>query len=271
MVHAQDCISADAVPGCVRTVHHLDTFSTPALAACHERAIVGPRALVCVSAAVAAEVATGWGRIATVVPNGVDAARFAAAAGPAGDSGRRAWRDRLGRCVLAEGGIEPRKGTLDLVEAMAAVQARRPDLSFVVAGGETLCDYRGHRAAVEARAAELGVQPVVLGPVPDEALPTLVAAADVFAFPLTKEGFGLAATEALAAGVPVVTRDLPVPRAVFGGAATFVGDAGALADGLLTAALRADPARRSAGWQLADRHTWDAAATEHRQLYRSLC
>ena len=73
VVHAQDCISANAVPGCLRTVHHLDTFTTPELATCHERAIVQPRALVCVSAAVADEVATGWGRVPTVIPNGVEA------------------------------------------------------------------------------------------------------------------------------------------------------------------------------------------------------
>ena len=270
VVHAQDCISANAVPGCVRTVHHLDTFTTPALAACHERAIVAPRALVCVSAAVAAEVAAGWGRTATVIPNGVDAARFAAAASPAGEAGRRAWRDRLGRYVLAVGGIEPRKGTLDLIEAMAVVQAQRPDLSLVIAGGETLFDYRHYRSQVEARAAELGVHPVVLGPVADPELPALIAAADVFAFPSTKEGFGLAAMEALAAGVPVVTRDLPVLREVFGDAATFARDAGEFAAALLAAADRSAADRRSAGRELAARHTWDAAAAAHRRLYESL-
>jgi glycosyltransferase-like protein len=270
VVHAQDCISANAVPGCVRTVHHLDTFTTPALAACHERAVVQPRALVCVSAAVAAEVAAGWGREATVIPNGVDAARFAAAAGPAGEAGRRAWRDRLGPYVLAVGGIEPRKGTLDLVEAMAVVRARRPELSLVVAGGETLFDYRPYRAQVELRAAELGVDPVVLGPVPDGDLPTLVAAADVFAFPSTKEGFGLAAMEALAAGVPVVTRDLPVLREVFGDAARSASDAAELGTALLAAAGDRDPVRRAAGQSLALRHTWDGAAAAHRELYRCL-
>ena len=44
--------------------------------------------------------------------------------------------------------------------------------------------------------------PIVLGPVPDPDLPSLVAAASAFAFPSVKEGFGLAAMEALAAGVP---------------------------------------------------------------------
>ncbi|MCW2617904.1 MAG: hypothetical protein JWR28_1053 [Modestobacter sp.] len=267
VVHAQDCISANAVPDCVRTVHHLDTFTTPALAACHERAIVRPRALVCVSAAVATEVATGWGRLATVIPNGVEAARFAAAAGPAGAAGRRAWRDRLGRYVLAVGGIEPRKGTRDLVEAFALVRARRPELSLVIAGGETLFDYRDYRAEVFARAAELGVEPVVLGPVDHAELPTLVAAADVFAFPSTKEGFGLAAMEALAAGVPVVTRDLPVLREVFGGAASFAADPAGMAEALL-----ADVGEecRSAGRALAQGHSWDAAAAAHLSRYETL-
>jgi len=271
VVHAQDCISANAVPDCVRTVHHLDTFTTPELAACHERAVVRPRALVCVSSAVAAEVATGWGRVATVIPNGVDAARFAAAAGPDGAAGRGRWRARLGRYVLAVGGIEPRKGTLDLVEAMAVVQRRRRDLQLVVAGGETLFDYRAYRAEVDARAAELGVHPVVLGPVDHEQLPALVAGAEAFAFPSTKEGFGLAALEALAAGVPVVARDLPVLREVLGATAAFAADPAGLAGALLTAsAAGRDPATVAAGRALAAALDWDTAAAAHLALYRRL-
>ncbi|MCW2498057.1 MSMEG_0565 family glycosyltransferase, partial [Jatrophihabitans sp.] len=147
VVHAQDCISANAVPQCVRTVHHLDTFSTPELVACHERAIVRPYAHVCVSAAVATELRDGWGIAPRVIPNGVDYARFAAASEDV--SARQAWADRLGRpYVLAVGGIEPRKGTLDLMAAMATVNAVRPDLALVIAGGETLFDYRDYRASV---------------------------------------------------------------------------------------------------------------------------
>ncbi|MBJ7352801.1 MAG: glycosyltransferase, partial [Rhodococcus sp.] len=33
IVHAQDCISANAVGRCIRTIHHLDEFTTPELAA----------------------------------------------------------------------------------------------------------------------------------------------------------------------------------------------------------------------------------------------
>ncbi|MCM3886054.1 MSMEG_0565 family glycosyltransferase [Frankia sp. R82] len=274
VVHAQDCISANAVldaatpGGCIRTIHHLDTFTTPQLAACHERAVVGPTAHVCVSAAVAAEVAHGWGIRPTVIPNGVDADRFLAAADdrPA----RRAWTDELGPYVLAVGGIEPRKGTADLVEAMARVRAVRPDLALVIAGGETLFDYRDYRAEVLSTAARLGVTPRILGPVDHDALPSLVAAAEVFAFASTKEGFGLAALEALAAGVPVVARDLPVLREVLGPTVRYAGNPADLAVALLAAAAHRDPALTAAGRTLATRYTWAAAARAHLDLYRRL-
>ena len=97
-----------------------------------------------------------------------------------------------------------------------------------------------------------------------------MAAADVFAFPSVKEGFGLAAMEALAAGVPVVTRDLPVLREVFGGAARFGADVAGLAAALGDALDRPDPALAAAGRALARRHTWAAAARRHLGLYRSL-
>ncbi|GAA0379704.1 glycosyl transferase family 1 [Acrocarpospora corrugata] len=261
VVHAQDCISANAAGPCIRTVHHLDHFTTPELAACHERAIVRPWAHVCVSGAVAGELADGWGITATVIPNGVDAARFAAASGSD-------WRARFGSYILTVGGIEPRKGSIDLLEAYALLNPAEHRL--VIAGGETLFDYRDYRAAWEARAAELGVSPVVLGPVAHDDLPGLVAGAAAFAFPSTKEGFGLAAMEALAAGVPLVTRDLPVFREVFTGAALFAADTPALARALREAALTPDLSRRAAGRDLAFRHSWKTAAQSHLDLYTSL-
>ncbi|MDT3397113.1 MSMEG_0565 family glycosyltransferase [Streptomyces sp. B1866] len=274
IVHAQDCISANAAGRCVRTVHHIDHFTTPELAACHERALTAPYAHLCVSRAVAAELAAGWGIEAHVIPNGVAYERFAAAARDT--AGQRRWREGLGRYVLTVGGIEPRKGSLDLLEAFALLRARMPGpagspaVRLVVAGGETLFDYRDYRARWEARAAELGAEPVVLGPVADDALPALVAAAGAFAFPSVKEGFGLAAMEALAAGVPLVVRDLPVLREVFGPAAGFAATPAALADGLARALAGPDPARRAAGRELAARHTWRAAAERHVAFYRTL-
>ncbi|OLR95442.1 MSMEG_0565 family glycosyltransferase [Actinokineospora bangkokensis] len=265
IVHAQDCISANAVGRCVRTVHHIDHFTTPELAECHERAIVRPYAHVCVSEAVAAELRAGWGLSPAVIPNGVAAERFAAAVGSASAS---AWREKLGRYVLSVGGIEPRKGSLELLEAFARVGLA--DVRLVIAGGETLFDYREYRTRWEQRAEELGVVPEVLGPVDDADLPGLVAGASAFAFPSTKEGFGLAAMEALAASVPLVVSDLPVLREVFTGAAFFGATPSDLATGLREALENPNPRRRDVGRALAARYTWDAAAAKHLEFYASL-
>jgi glycosyltransferase involved in cell wall biosynthesis len=288
IVHAQDCISANAAMPCIRTIHHLDHFTTPQLAACHERAVVEPDHRICVSAAVAGEVRRGWGFEPTVIPNGVDAARFAAGARDA--AGRARWRGRLGRYVLALGGIEPRKASIDLVEAFALLRAQaaqpgpgqpgpgqpgpgqpgpgQPGLRLVFGGGETLFDYRDYRAAFEARAAELGVAPEIVGVLAEEELPSLVAEASALAMVSVKEGFGLAGMEALAAGVPVVARDLPVLREVYGDTVAFAADVPGIAAAL--ARQLAAPLPPAAGRALAASYTWERAAAAHLALYRRL-
>lgn len=269
VVHAQDCISANAVGPCVRTIHHLDEFTTPQLVRCHDEAVRRPLARICVSAAVAADVEAGWGLTPTVIPNGVDSARFATAAGPAGGDARDRWHERLGDYVLALGGIEPRKGSLDLVEAYARLRRRRPDVRLVFGGGETLFDYRAYRAAVDARVAELGLDPVLLGVVDDDELPSLVAAAGALAFVSTKEGFGLAAMEALAAGVPVVARDLPVLREVFGPSVAYATDVATIEEALV-AALDGSGPPAAAGRALAASHDWDDVARLHGRFYAAV-
>lgn len=268
IVHAQDCISANAVGTCIRTIHHLDQFTTPILVDCHEKAVVNPYARICVSRAVADEVERGWGFMPTVIPNGVAYERFADAASDSADAAdaRRRWSDQLGDYVLAVGGIEPRKGSIDLLNAYAALRERHPGLKLVFAGGETLFDYRDYRADFDRRRAELDVEPIVLGNVPDDDLPSLVAACRVFAFPSVKEGFGLAAMEALAAGRPVVARDLPILREVFGDTVAYASTVVELAEAL-DASLAPDPARAASGRALAASLTWDDAARRHLEFY----
>lgn len=263
VVHAQDCIAANAVQGrCVRTVHHLDDFSTPSLVECHDKAVRLPHTLVCVSRPVAREVLQAYGRSAAVVPNGVDARRFL----DVDPTAVRRWRDRLGGTplVAALGGIEPRKGTLDLVEAVALLG---PGARLAVGGGETLFDYRDYRDRVLTRVAELGVDLEVLGPLSQADVAPFLACADVVAMPSTKEGFGLAALESLAAGTPVVLRDLPVFREVFGDTAHYATDVPSLAVALAqTASAQPDPAP---GRALAQSLTWERAARAHLNLYRN--
>jgi glycosyltransferase-like protein len=284
VVHTQDCITANAVPGRIRTVHHLDQFGLPELAGYQERSLLEPCAHICPSGAVAAELAVVWGRGAVVIPNGVEAARFAAAAGNDSEAvaRRRYWTDRFGDFVLAVGGIEPRKGTVDLIRAMARVRRRRPGTRLVIAGGDTLLDHREYRQEVQALAVRLRIEPEVLGPVEHDQLPGLVAAAAVFALGSAQEGFGLAAMEALAAGVPVVARDLPVFREEFADTVryAYAGDgsgaevAAGLAAGLVAAleqpADASTRAVREAGQLLAASHSWDDVASAHLEYYAAL-
>jgi len=151
---------------------------------------------------------------------------------------------------------------------------------LAVVGGHSFQDYREYRERVLASLPGLGLRldddVVLLGTVPDAELPGWYAAADVLAFPSTKEGWGLAVLEAMSAGLPVVASDLPVFREYLrpGQDALMVpvDDAAALAaalgavldDTVLAGRLRA------AGEEVCARFTWDRCAAEHRRIYADL-
>ena len=74
------------------------------------------------------------------------------------------------------------------------------------------------------RAAELDLGPVVrfLGDVPNEDLPALYTACDLFVFPSLYEGFGLPPLEAMACGAPVACSNASSLPEVIGNAAIQV-------------------------------------------------
>ncbi|HVW31899.1 MAG TPA: MSMEG_0565 family glycosyltransferase, partial [Acidimicrobiia bacterium] len=303
VLHAQDCIAARAAvrirdghsraltgprPGTVvvRTVHHVDDFTTAALIECQLRAILDPDRVLVVSEHWRGRLAEEYGVAATVVRNGVDPGRFGTGSG----AERAEFRARAGAAgdddvflVLTVGGIEPRKGSVTLLEAMAALVrstppgAPRPVLAVV--GGHTFFDYRAYRDGALARLPELGLVEgrdiLLLGTVSEADLGAWYRAADAFAFPSVKEGFGLVVLEALAAGLPVVASDIPVFAEYLadGRSALLVppGDAPALAGAL--GRLARDPALRrvlaAGGRPLLDRFTWAASAEAHRAIYES--
>lgn len=130
-----------------------------------------------------------------VIPIGVDLPAARAAAKPA---------DRM-RTVLSLGRLHPLKG-LDLL--LAAWQIAMRDhgpgsrWELVIAGP----DEQGTRAALERQARALGIESVrFAGPVYDEDKARALADADLFVMPSRSENFGIAAAEALAAGLPVIT------------------------------------------------------------------
>ena len=130
---------------------------------------------------------------AGLVSNGVDPRRFR----PPRDRAERALARKLagveGFVVLTVGGVEPRKGSITLLEGFAKLRETVPDALLVIAGGTTLFDYRAELERFAERADQLGVTEHVwrLGALESEELERLFRAADVFAFPSVKEGFGL--------------------------------------------------------------------------------
>jgi glycosyltransferase-like protein len=290
VVHVQDCIAARAalrlrdrglVATILRTVHHVDDFTTPALIDCQRRSIVEPDALAVVSDHWREELRRGFGVDAAVVTNGVDVDRFAHTSGAGGDD-LRARAGAHGRFLfLTVGGIEPRKGSRELIEALARVRGTvDPSPVLAVVGGHSFQDHGPYRERTLDRARELGLEIgrdlVLLGTVADDELPRWYRAADAFVLPSVKEGFGLVVLEALAAGLPVVATDIPPFRGYLtdgvDAVLTEAGDPRALADGML--AVIGDPALRArlvrAGRGVAEAHSWDRTAAEHAALYRRL-
>jgi glycosyltransferase-like protein len=289
IVHAQDCLSANAalevratgaIDRVIRTVHHVDDFTSPSLIECQDRSILDPDRVLCVSQPWVARLAKDFGVEAGLVSNGVDRVRFRPALDAAErerERSRAALGDRF--TVLTVGGIEPRKGSLTLLEGFAALRDLVPerDPELLIAGGMTLFDYRHERERFDALAGELGVAPHVrvLGPQPSSEMERLFGAADAFAFPSVKEGFGLAALEALAAELPVVASDLDVFKDFLidevSALLTPVGDGAALGRALARLAL--DPVLcdhlRAGGRRMVPAHTWDAAAAAHERVYEA--
>ena len=287
VVHAEDCLSANAaldlrdegiIDHVVRTVHHVDDFTSPSLVDCQDRSILAPDLILCVSQPWTIQLAAEFGVRARLVRNGVDAGRFR----PAQDGAERAAdRAALGLgnrlAVLTVGGIEPRKGSLTLLEAFARLRAAVPerDPLLVVVGGATLFDYRNEIERFESRTQELGVAAHVrrVGTLSPAELERHYRAADLFAFPSEKEGFGLAALEALAAELPVVASDLDVFRTFLadGRDALLVPTGDAVALGAALGRLAADPALRAhlaaGGREVVATHGWDAAGAAHEEAY----
>ncbi|TDO04616.1 MULTISPECIES: glycosyltransferase [Halomonas] len=144
----------------------------------------------------------------SVVPSGVDTARFAIGDGTG-------WRERLGiprtDYVIGHlGRLALEKNLGFLTEAVCAVLAREPGAHFLVVGeGEA-------RGSIQALAESRGVARRVhfTGRLQGQALIDAYHAMDIFAFASHSETQGMVVAEAMAAGLPVVAVDAPGVREV---------------------------------------------------------
>ncbi len=137
-----------------------------------------------------------------VIHNGVDIKKFQ----PAAD--KRKIKAELGFnpddiAIVSVGRLYARKGLFTLIESMPAVIKRFPNAKFIISG-------KGQSDEMQkliAHATRLGVinNIIFTGYYPDQKLPKLYQAADVFAFSTFYEHHPFAVLEALSTGLPVVT------------------------------------------------------------------
>jgi glycosyltransferase involved in cell wall biosynthesis len=176
--------------------------------------------------------------------------------------------------VLLVGRIEHRKNHVGALSAFRLLkrQGLLPDHQVVLCGAPgTGRDVPDIMAEVEA----LGGEDLLLTQyVAPEDMPAFYSGAEALLFPTFYEGFGLPALEAMACGLPVTTSNVSSMPEV-------VGDAGYCVDpsdveGMAEALWRSvcdDGARRrmsAAGIERARGFTWEKAARETVEVYRSL-
>ncbi len=134
---------------------------------------------------------------------GIDVARFAAGRR---EAGRRVLGVDEDDClVLCPSRFARWKGQTELVRAVARLRREGRDVRLVLAGS-LHAGTSGYERELEAEVRRLGLADRVrlVADVPYGRMPDLLAAADVVVQPSHREGLGLAAIEAMAAGVPVV-------------------------------------------------------------------
>jgi glycosyltransferase-like protein len=287
--HAEDCLTASGLlelrarvsrgdpMKLVRTIHHVEAFTDPRLAGCQRRSILEADVRLAVSEATARDVSREFDVHADLVTNGVDFDRFARV-----DPARLAiWSRTLnagaGPAVLAVGGVEERKNTLRILRAFVRVRDEIPDARLWILGGATVLDHGAYRAAFERELQSLPQATraaiTAIGVVGDDDVPAIYRVASALAFPSLHEGFGLAALEGLAAGLPVVaSRRPPLTEFLDESCATLVDPTSSadIAQGLALALRGASSARLAAGRERARAHSWSRVAALHIEHYRAL-
>lgn len=283
--HAEDCLAANAllarsrgVTNVVRTVHHVERFESRYLLECQRRSIDGADALLSVSGVTRREVLREFGRASSLVPNGVDVARFSSR-NPEREAElrRRAGASPGDTLLVSVGGVEPRKNSLRMLEAFAGACETRGELVWAIAGGASIFEHAAYRTEFSARIEQLPEEVRrrihTFGVLSEDELTALYRASDVLLSPSTHEGFGLSALEALAAETPVIASNrAPFTEYLDASVACLVNPESSVAirDAILRLAGSAELRNRAslAGQKRAQAFGWSRVAAGHEHFYR---
>ena len=181
--------------------------------------------------------------------------------------GRHSLPDRY---VFWVGDFRPEKNLAFLIQAWARLRERIEDVPMLVLAGRKRGEFRKIQDEVQKHGLEQAV--MFSGFIPDDDLPAVYSAADVFVFPSLYEGFGLPPLEAMACGTPCVVSNSSSLPEVTGTAALLFnptsreGFVDCMSKVLTQPEL--SESLRQAGLRQAALFSWRQAAEEILQVYQ---
>ncbi len=136
-----------------------------------------------------------------VIYNGVDIERFKPR--PNRDELRKEFGLKKEKVVLFVGRLYHRKGLETLLESVPPVLKEFNNVKFVISG----TGFKQKEESLKNLAKQLGIEDHVkfLGYVPDDKLPLLYSASDIFVLPAIYENFPFAILEAQSTALPVIS------------------------------------------------------------------
>ncbi len=209
-----------------------------------------------------------------VIYNGVDTQKFKP------DRDRVGLRLELGleeeqKIILCVGRLYYRKGIATLLQSIPEVVQKFEDAKFVISGKGFKKNEERFRTLAERLKIKKSV--MFLGYVPDEKLPDLYAASDMFVLPALYENFPFAILEAQSTGLPVISTKVGgIPEFLTNnknGLLVDPGDPEQLAQGIMT--LLQDPELaeelgRCGRRLVKEKFAWPLIASQVVDLYRKI-
>lgn len=206
----------------------------------------------------------------TVIPNGVNPARFEVAPGVDLQQFRRRYAADHEKLVFFIGRMVREKGAADLLRAVPKIRHYWRDVKFVLAGSGPFLD------ELRRLAHHLQIDEAVTftGFISDEERNSFYAVADLAVYPSLYEPFGIVALEAMATKTPVVVADTggfgEIVIHGVNGLKAYPGNANSLADNILTLLYRPDLAvelAQEAYAEVQTKYNWQAIAQQTAEVY----
>jgi len=199
----------------------------------------------------------------TLIPNGVNREQFRPDRGLGAEFREQAGIGEEEHVVLSVAQMTPRKGIYDFME----LASRNPETRFVWVGGLPYGVFSQDYVRISQMRRRAGPNVLFTGYV--DRIEAPYAAADIFFMGSRAETFGLVILEALSSGLPVIARNIPEFREIFGDRVLYFSNLEEadvlLRDQATLAHYRAAARASTLPFDIR------SVADRHADLYRSLC